>query len=238
MDCPAQEPDSIDDIGEDGPENSNVATPVAPTVPSPSQPVQDDISQLNQYHQNTTSHDSEREIAEQSSAHHTTSTFPSASNSFSNDSTAQECSPVVMHSLPFAARLKRDRSGHRLHQLRVPHHRDGFISSSNRQHQDLLTQQWMPSESPTSYVPPGYALDNLHTPAQISPQHYRTPDEGLMHGDMQELAMLDGMQFNGFAPQPRPLPARTVSTPHSMMLDQGMHGAHGLAVMQPTFYVG
>ncbi len=217
---------------------------MASAVPSLSQPAHDSISQIGQFQQDLASYDSERNVVARSSAPSSTNTFPSASNSFSNDSPEQDCSAMLGNTHPFPAESKRDRSDHRLQQLRMPHQVHDFQKSRTCQHQDLLAQQWMPIESPTTYVPPGYALEDMHPQTQISSQHYRTSDASLMHGNLQEIAMNSGlpvlscMQFEEYQPRSRPLPARALSTPHPMMLDHGMLGAHGLDAMQPTFYIG
>ena len=146
---------------------------------------------------------------------------------------------MVVDAHPFGAGLKRDRSSHRLQQLRMPQEVGAF---SSRQHQDLLSQQWLPNDSPTSYIQPGYGMETMHAQAHISPHHYRMSDAGMMQGDLQELGMasglpmVEGIQFDDFPSHPRPQPIRTMSTPHPMMLDHNMHGGHGLGLVQQPFY--
>ena len=243
-DLPAPEPLTATAASEESQDEENATTPIASTAPSPSQHAQSDRSRVGQRRKASISRDNDREPMDQSSAHDTTDAFAPASNSFASASSQEDSSAMVVDTHSYAAELKRDRSNHRLQQLRMPHEVNGFSTANNRHHQELLAQQWMANTSPSSYIPHGYDLDNLHAQTNISLQHFRMADGGLMPGDLQELSMssglpiLDSMQFDEYPPHSRPHPVRALSTPHHMMLDHNIHGGPGLGVVQPSFYAG
>jgi hypothetical protein len=228
-----------DVVSEGGHDEGNEARPVGSATASPTGLVPGEKSQTGHRNSGQSSADVERNMRNQSAAQHVNNTFSTTMDDYAQ-ATAEQAGPAMtVDSHPFGGQPNPDRAAPRLQPINMPHDLTGYPSHSSRQHQEALAHQWLATESSTGYVSNGYGLDNLHSHTPISAQSF---DASLLHGSMQEMSipnglpMMDAMSYDEFPADSRTLPVRAMSTPHPIMLDQVVHGAHGLGVIQSAFY--
>ena len=114
--------------------------------------------------------------------------------------------------------------------------------AAHRQGHDLMLHTWLPSEAPNDFIQTGFGLDGGQ---MLSPNGFPVDELGLMHSNRQAMSMhpaqglpmTEGITYQDFTTSaPRPLPLRTMSTPHGAMTDQA--GVHGLGLGHPSYFIG
>jgi hypothetical protein len=142
---------------------------------------------------------------------------------------------------PFERDQKADQSQLRLQRYLAQGPKTFRTQASSRQ-QDLMFNSWLPAESPSGFLPPGYSLEGNQI---LSADDFHMDELGLMHHSRQSMSLhpahsmpiIDAMAYQDFSTTaPRPLPVRTMSTPHSALM--GHAHVHGLGLLQQNYFSG